>query len=58
VKSFLEHMIDAPPSQATIVARRTYMAERGWTAEDWYIAWQTTDLPNEVVKAVTDYVAK
>jgi hypothetical protein len=32
-------------------ARVAYMRERRWSAEQWYEAWQTTDLPAEVEHA-------
>jgi hypothetical protein len=32
-------------------ARVAYMKERKWSAEQWYAAWQTTDLPTEVESA-------
>jgi hypothetical protein len=32
-----------------------YCKTRGWKREDWYTAWQTTDLPKEVEEAVKTY---
>jgi hypothetical protein len=29
-----------------------YCKARGWTREQWYEAWQTTSLPDEVEQAV------
>ena len=47
--TFADHLNSARGS--VIKARRTYLRERRWSAEDWYIAWQTTDLPREVAEA-------
>lgn len=34
-------------------ARKAYCRERRWRGDEWYIAWQTTDLPVQVEAAVT-----
>lgn len=46
---FIEHVERCRGS--FIKARVSYMRERKWRAEDWYTAWQTTDLPRDVVHA-------
>lgn len=50
--SFAEHLSRSRGS--FIKARRTYIAERRWSAEDWYIAWQSSDLAQEVVRVADD----
>lgn len=35
-----------------------YCRARGWTREQWYVAWQTTELPDEVERAVRTYSGK
>lgn len=47
---FAEHLARAAGS--LIKARRTYIAERRWSAERWYIEWQRGPLAAEVVEAV------
>ncbi len=37
--------------RSLLKTRREILRRRGWTAEDWYRAWQTTDLPQQMEAA-------
>ncbi len=51
--TFLEHVRAAKGS--IIKARRTYIRERRWPEEQWYVEWQTTDLPGIVNDAIKEH---
>ena len=48
--TFAEHLTRNAGSM--IKARRDYIRERRWSAEDWYRAWQAGGLAREVVASL------
>ena len=52
--TFFEHLTTSRGN--VLKAQRAFIRERGWQAEDWYRAWQDSDLPQEVEAAVTAWV--